>query len=248
MASIWVAICGALCGYLVIACARALYVQFVTSRRTSDDLTDPRTNVAHLITIEELSKYNGMDPYRPLALAVRGHVYDVSRGVAFYGPGKAYSVYAGKEISRALGKMSLEESDCNGDISDLTEKELRVLEQWEGKLAAKYPVVGKVVPPLILNADELKAYDGTDESKPTLLSIRSVLFDVSNAKAFYGPDGAYPFAGRECSRALATYSIEDKDCSDSLDDCSLSEMDALRSWEAQFHSKYKVVGRLTHSQ
>lgn len=243
MASVWVTILGALCGYLVIAFARALYFHLVTSRRPATDRSNRRSDDIE-ITLEELSKYNGMDPYRPLALAVRGRVYDVSRGVDFYGPGKPYSVYAGKEVSRALGRMSLHESDCQGDISDFTAKEHAVLEQWEGKLAAKYPVIGRVVPGLSLDEKELRAYDGQDESKPMLLAIRGVLFDVSTAKAFYGPHGAYPFAGRECSRALAKYSVEDKDCNNSLDDCSLAEMDALRSWEAQFQSKYKIVGRL----
>lgn len=240
MASIWVTIIGALCGYFVISFARALYFHFVTSRRVRADRPHQKIE----ITIEELSKYNGMDPYRPLALAVKGHVYDVSRGVEFYGPGKTYSMYAGKEVSRALGKMSLQDSDCTGDISDFTEKEQRILEQWEEKLAAKYPVLGKIVPALSLNANELREYDGTDESKPMILSIRGVLFDVSPAKAFYGPDGAYPFAGRECSRALARYSVDIEDCNDRLDDCTSSQMDALRSWEAQFQSKYKIVGRL----
>ena len=241
MASVWVTIFGALCGYFVIALARALYFHFVTSRRPGTDRREPKKIE---ITLEELSKYNGMDPYRPVALAVRGHVYDVSRGVGFYGPGKTYSVYAGKEVSRALGKMSLQDSDCNGDIADFTEKEHRILEQWEGKLAAKYPVIGTVVPGLTLNTKELRAYDGSDPSAPMLLSIRGIIFDVSTAKAFYGPDGAYPFAGRECARALAKYSVDLEDCTDSLDDCTLTEMDALRSWEAQFHSKYKVVGHL----
>ena len=240
MASIWVTIVGALCGYFVIAFARALYFHFVTSRRPGTDRPNPSIE----ITLEELSKYNGLDPYRPLALAVKGHVYDVSRGVAFYGPGKTYSVYAGKEVSRALGKMSLQDSDCTGDLSDFTEKEYRILEQWEEKLAAKYPVLGTIVPALTLSTTELREYDGTDPSKPMLLSIRGVLFDVSSAKAFYGPDGAYPFAGRECARALARYSVDLEDCNDSLDDCTLAQMDALRNWEAQFQSKYKIVGRL----
>lgn len=39
------------------------------------------------MTLLELSKYNGRDPLRPLLLAVRGRVFDVTTGRAFYGPG-----------------------------------------------------------------------------------------------------------------------------------------------------------------
>jgi hypothetical protein len=33
---------------------------------------------------------------------------------------------------------------------------------------------------------------------------------------FYGPDGVYPFAGRECARALALQSTDTADCHDDL--------------------------------
>lgn len=39
------------------------------------------------MTLLELSKYDGRDPLRPLLLAVRGRVFDVTTGRAFYGPG-----------------------------------------------------------------------------------------------------------------------------------------------------------------
>jgi len=122
-----------------------------------------------------------------------------------------------------------------------------VLAQWEEKFTKKYPIVGEIIPSMVLSLDDLKEYDGKYASKPMLLSIRGVIFDVSRGKAFYGPDGAYPFAGRECARALAKYSVELEDCVSDTSNCSLAEMDALRSWEAQFHSKYPVVGRVDSS-
>jgi membrane-associated progesterone receptor component len=249
MASIGAYILGALLCYLGIAFLRALH-SYSTHKATAN--TTPATTSPGLaskakgleITLEELQKYTGQDGYRPLALAIRGTIYDVSSGVSFYGVGKPYGVYAGKEVSRALGKMSLEEKDCHGDVSDLSEKEMATLEQWEAKFRGKYPVLGRVVPSLELTSEALRAYDGRDGSKPMLVSIRGVLFDVSSATAFYGPDGAYPFAGRECARALGTYSTAIEDCTGDVGDLRVSEMDALRGWEAQFHMKYKVVGRL----
>jgi membrane-associated progesterone receptor component len=40
------------------------------------------------ITLLELSKHDGRDPMRPLLLAVRGRVFDVTMGRPFYGPGE----------------------------------------------------------------------------------------------------------------------------------------------------------------
>lgn len=40
------------------------------------------------VTLEELSKYSGQDPYLPILLAVRGRIYDVSAKANFYGPGE----------------------------------------------------------------------------------------------------------------------------------------------------------------
>lgn len=59
-------------------------------------------------------------------------------------PGSAYHVYAGRECSRALGRMTLDEKDCSDNLADLTEKQLETLHDWEVKLQKKYAVVGKV--------------------------------------------------------------------------------------------------------
>ncbi len=96
----------------------------------------------------------------------------------------------------------------------------------------------------LLTLEELALYAGTDDAKPIYLAVRGVVFNVTQGRDFYGPDGAYPFAGRECARALAKYSVEIEDCTDDLTGCSLAELDALRDWEARFHSKYPVVGKI----
>lgn len=103
------------------------------------------------------------------------------------------------------------------------------------------------MPPRQLTLDQLAEFNGNNPSKPIYLAVRGVIFDVTSGKDFYGKDGAYPFGGKECARAFAKFSTELKDCNNDLTGCSLSEMDAVRSWEAKFHQKYKVVGRVVKS-
>lgn len=50
----------------------------------------PRFEVGE-ITLEELSKYDGRDPYRPILIAVKGVIYDVSSQANFYGPGTSFN-------------------------------------------------------------------------------------------------------------------------------------------------------------
>ncbi|KAK1290355.1 putative steroid-binding protein 3 [Acorus calamus] len=97
------------------------------------------------MTADQLRAYDGSDPGKPIYLAVKGTVYDVTSGKSFYGPGGAYCMFSGREASRALAKMSKEESDVNGDLDGLSEKELGVLADWEKKFQVKYPVVARLV-------------------------------------------------------------------------------------------------------
>ncbi|GFP99801.1 probable steroid-binding protein 3 [Phtheirospermum japonicum] len=97
------------------------------------------------LTPQQLKNYDGTDPSKPIYVAIRARIYDVTTGRSFYGPGGAYCVFAGKDASRALAKMSKDESDVVPDLDGLTEKEIGVLDDWEKKFQAKYPIVGTVV-------------------------------------------------------------------------------------------------------
>ncbi|RVW27066.1 Membrane steroid-binding protein 2 [Vitis vinifera] len=140
------------------------------------------------ITEEELKTYDGSDSKKPLLMAIKGQIYDVSQGSywnivvylvvsicsvqlanchlwtsmllfsefsasqhnavecgrIFYGPGGPYALFAGKDASRALAKMSFEEQDLTGDLSDLGPFELEALQDWEYKFMSKYTKVGTI--------------------------------------------------------------------------------------------------------
>ncbi|BBM98823.1 membrane-associated progesterone receptor component [Marchantia polymorpha subsp. ruderalis] len=99
------------------------------------------------MTEEELSVYDGSDPKKPLLMAIKAQIYDVSQSRNFYGPGGFYSQFAGKDASRALAKMSFEEKDLNGNLEGLSPYELDALNEWEFKFQGKYVKVGQLAKP-----------------------------------------------------------------------------------------------------
>uniref|UniRef100_A0A0D9VTF6 Cytochrome b5 heme-binding domain-containing protein n=1 Tax=Leersia perrieri TaxID=77586 RepID=A0A0D9VTF6_9ORYZ len=94
------------------------------------------------ITLERLAAYDGKDPAKPILIAIRGQVYDVSRGRLFYGPQGPYSLFAGRDATRALALMSFDPIDLTGDLEGLGPDDLEVLQDWEDKFKERYPTVG----------------------------------------------------------------------------------------------------------
>ncbi|OMO97891.1 hypothetical protein COLO4_14295 [Corchorus olitorius] len=117
------------------------------------------------ISEEELKQYDGSDPKKPLLMAIKGQIYDVSQSRMFYGPGGPYALFAGKDASRALAKMSFEDKDLTGDISGLGPFELEALQDWEYKFMSKYVKVGtiKKTVPVTEGADSAEA---STDAKP----------------------------------------------------------------------------------
>ncbi|KAJ4897521.1 Membrane steroid-binding protein 2 [Raphanus sativus] len=103
--------------FTVLALAFAVY-QVVSGFFASPQEHRPRSTEVHPplpppvqlgeITEEELKQYDGSDSEKPLLMAIKGQIYDVSQSRVFYGPGGPYALFAGKDASRALAKMSFE--------------------------------------------------------------------------------------------------------------------------------------------
>ncbi|CDP05219.1 unnamed protein product [Coffea canephora] len=133
------------------------------------------------VTEEVLKQYDGADPKKPLLMAIKAQIYDVSQSRVFYGPGGPYHLFAGKDASRALAKMSFDEKDLTGDISDLGVFELEALQDWEYKFMSKYVKVGTVKKTVPVSdgvangeAAESTSEATTDDKKPAETSDRDV--------------------------------------------------------------------------
>lgn len=99
--------------------------------------------MAQLFSAEQLKAFDGSKaPGAPIYLSVCGLVYDVTKGAEFYGPGQPYSVFAGKEVSRCLGKMEIDDKEANAGWANLNDEHKECLQQWEARFKQKYPCVG----------------------------------------------------------------------------------------------------------
>ncbi|KAK1365903.1 hypothetical protein POM88_041464 [Heracleum sosnowskyi] len=117
---------------------------YMAVKRTNDFVLREPVQLGD-VTVDELRAYDGSDPNKPLLMAIKGQIYDVSRSRMFYGPGGPYALFAGRDASRALALMSFESKDLTGNIDGLSPDELEVLQDWEYKFMEKYVKVGQVV-------------------------------------------------------------------------------------------------------
>ncbi len=97
-------------------------------------------------TRAELAAFDGKDPAVPVLIGIRGHVYDVTRGRSFYGAGGPYEMFAGRDCTRALAKMSFADEDFVADESGLSPSELSKLEDWIDTFESKYQKIGALLP------------------------------------------------------------------------------------------------------
>mmetsp|Transcript_11883 Transcript_11883/g.28152 ORF Transcript_11883/g.28152 Transcript_11883/m.28152 type:complete len:297 (+) Transcript_11883:117-1007(+) len=105
---------------------------------------------------------------------------------------------------------------------------------------------------------QLKYFNGkederTGELKAVYLSVDGTVFDVSDGRNFYGPDGPYAtFAGRECGVALAKMSFDDEHLDDlaGCQNLNFGEKQELENWVEKFKyfRGYPVKGRLVSDE
>ena len=237
-------------------------------------------------TADQLRHFDGKDN-KPIYIALKGDVFDVSSARQFYGEGSGYVVYAarcwcapassplqspsptyryncfaGRDATRAMAKLSFEESDlANSRVDDLGPFERDVLNDWYSKFKDYkcYPIVGRVSAPdmgrtfTVAELAATKAEAGTPVcgrvDEPLLVGINGKVIDVSyGGKDMYGKDGPYHlFVGIDASRALAKMSFKEEDLnSRDLSDLTQEQQKTLAQWEDKFIKTrmYPVVGTL----
>ncbi|RDB16257.1 putative steroid-binding protein 3 [Hypsizygus marmoreus] len=119
---------------------------------TRDDLAPPKDDP---FTLEQLKAYDGSTPGKPIYVAIKGTIFDVSHKADVYGAGRSYNIFAGKDGSKGLGMSSLDPENAVPDYTGLDEKDRKVLDDWHGFFSKRYNIVGKVVDPEAAPASSL---------------------------------------------------------------------------------------------
>ncbi|KAF9078534.1 cytochrome b5-like heme/steroid binding domain-containing protein, partial [Rhodocollybia butyracea] len=104
------------------------------------DLSPPKDDP---ITMAELKEFDGREG-KPIYVAIKGTVFDVTHKSDVYGAGKSYNIFAGKDGSKGLGMSSLKPEHAIADYSDLDEKDMKTLNDWHTFFLKRYNVVGRV--------------------------------------------------------------------------------------------------------
>lgn len=96
-----------------------------------------------VFTNKALAQFDGTHTDKPIYMAVKGVVFDVTSGKEYYGAGSSYNALAGKDCTRAVAKMSLDPEDLISDTTGLDDSYLESLDRiFTSTYKAKYPVVG----------------------------------------------------------------------------------------------------------
>ena len=98
--------------------------------------------------MRELNEFDG-EKQKQIYLAIKGHVFDVSKSPHYYGKKGAYGIFRGRDASRGLAKnitdgleFSLDERD---PCSNLSEEENASLKEWFQFFKGKYEHVGYLI-------------------------------------------------------------------------------------------------------
>lgn len=137
---------------LLIIIVLGIYFRLRLEKPVAIPSTVPPPTVFRVFTPPQLIPFSGNNN-KPVYLAVRGKIFDVTPGRNFYGPGGPYANFAGRDASRGLACGSFDREmlteDLHGPLDrleDLGSEEMEALRGWEERFNEKYLVVGKLVP------------------------------------------------------------------------------------------------------
>mmetsp|Transcript_4835 Transcript_4835/g.17560 ORF Transcript_4835/g.17560 Transcript_4835/m.17560 type:complete len:217 (+) Transcript_4835:185-835(+) len=111
----------------------------------TENKTQPAVDALKKFTIEELHDYNGQDKSKPVLVALKGKVFDVTSETRFYVPGKPYAQFSGRDITRSTAMFSTAVEDL--DRVDYPKEKEEYLEKiFQSTYVRKYPIVGELLP------------------------------------------------------------------------------------------------------
>ncbi|XP_050691044.1 neuferricin-like [Eriocheir sinensis] len=103
----------------------------------------------------------------------------------------------------------------------------------------------KKVKEKLFTSEQLKKFDGKDESKGPYLSILGRVYNVRKGKKHYGPGGGYEFfSGRDASRSFVSGDFSEAGLVDDVSGLSGSDYIGLDEWVKFYDSDYKYIGKL----
>jgi membrane-associated progesterone receptor component len=242
------------------------------SQASSEEKDEEEVIPQRDFTLEQLRTFDGREEKKidgsmgekPIYIAIKREVYDVSEAPESYGKDGSYHMFAGKDASRALGKFTFDEDVVNNlEYEDLTNFERDCLENFvvKFKYHKGYPVRGILsFPPkdLKLTRSDLLKFRGEENQEvpkgrmnaPIYMAVNGNILDVSyGGYASYKPGGPYHvFAGHDATVALGKMSLKTEDVENSGGFASLTEAEQkiLLDWEDRFLNKnlYPIVGKL----
>ncbi|KAN0031179.1 hypothetical protein ACTA71_010260 [Dictyostelium dimigraforme] len=102
-------------------------------------------------SLKEIKDFKGIDETKPIFIAIKGKIYDVTGKKSTYGPGGSYHLFAGNDATVCLAKSSFEEVDLNQpwttqSLEELTPDQKDSLKNWIDFFSERYSLVGNVIP------------------------------------------------------------------------------------------------------
>ena len=98
-----------------------------------------------LFTVAELSRYDGSPDSLGLYLSFLGVVYDVSKGAQHYKPGESYSMFAGKDATKAFITGDFSREGLVDDLRGLDSDSFDGIQTWIDLYENDYQRVGKLI-------------------------------------------------------------------------------------------------------
>jgi len=104
----------------------------------------------YVFTPSQLRHFDGTDEKLPIYIAIDSKVFDVTKGRQFYGPDGSYSIFAGRDATRAFITGCFE-THLTHDLRGLTQDKADSLQKWVAffEKSEKYKFVGRVENPPI---------------------------------------------------------------------------------------------------